>query len=48
MDISEARLAELRLQVEAQLRPVLRENDFQSFDLDRAFGIVSDLAARFA
>lgn len=48
VDISEVRLAELRLQVEAQLRPVLRENDFQSFDLDRAFGIVSDMAARFA
>jgi len=43
---SERRLVELRQQVEAQLRPVLRESDFQSFDLDRTFGIISDMAAR--
>ena len=48
VNASEARLTELRQQVEAQLRPVLRENDFQSFDLDRAFGIISDMAARVA
>lgn len=46
VNTSEPRLTELRQQVEAQLRPVLRESDFQSFDLDRAFGIVSDMAAR--
>ena len=44
----EQRLAELRQQVEAQLRPVLREDDFRSFDLDRAFGIISTMAARVA
>jgi predicted nucleotidyltransferase component of viral defense system len=48
VNASEARLTELRQQVEAQLRPVLRENDFQSFDLDRAFGIIADMAARVA
>jgi len=45
VDISEPRLTELRQQVEAQLRPVLRESDFQTFDLDRAFGIISEMAA---
>ncbi len=48
VNTSEPRLTELRQQVEAQLRPVLRETDFQSFDLDRAFGIISDMAARVA
>ena len=48
VDTSEPRLTELRQQVEAQLRPVLRESDFRSFDLDRAFGIISDMAARVA
>jgi predicted nucleotidyltransferase component of viral defense system len=48
VNASEARLTELRQQVEAQLRPVLRENDFQSFDLDRAFGIIADMAAKVA
>lgn len=48
MDTSEPRLTELRQQVEAQLRPVLRESDFQSFNLDRAFGVISDMAARVA
>jgi predicted nucleotidyltransferase component of viral defense system len=45
---SESRLAQLRQQVEAQLKPVLRESDFQNFDLDRAFGIVSEMAERVA
>ena len=45
VDISQPRLAELRQQVEAQLRPVLRESDFRDFDLDRAFGVISDMAA---
>jgi predicted nucleotidyltransferase component of viral defense system len=46
VDTSAPRLTQLRQQVEAQLRPVLREGDFQSFDLDRAFGIISDMASR--
>lgn len=48
VNASKPRLTELRQQVEAQLKPVLRENDFQSFDLDRAFGIVSDMVAKVA
>ena len=45
-DISAARLAELRKQVEPQLRPVLRREDFAEFDVDRAFRLVTDLAAK--
>ena len=48
VNASEPRLIKLRQQVEAQLRPVLREHDFQRFDLDRAFKIISDMAARIA
>lgn len=48
VNTSEPRITELRRQVEAELRPVLRESDFQSFDLDRAVGIISDMAARVA
>lgn len=43
-DVSAARLAELRPQLEAQLRPVLRAADFADFDLDRAFRTVRDVA----
>jgi len=44
VDVSERRLNELRRQVEPQLRPVLREQDFAEFDLDRAFNIVLKMA----
>jgi predicted nucleotidyltransferase component of viral defense system len=46
VDISAARLAELRQQVEPQLRPVLRREDFAEFDVERAFRLVTDLAAK--
>lgn len=39
VDVSERRLAALRRQVEAELRPVLRDADFREFDLERAFTI---------
>lgn len=45
VDVSPARLATLRQQLDADLRPVLRPPDFAAFDLDRAFKIVSDVAA---
>jgi predicted nucleotidyltransferase component of viral defense system len=48
MNIAEARLTELRQQLQAQLRPVLREDDFNDFDLDRAFRIVSEMAEQVA
>ena len=42
--VSELRLAALRRQVEAELRPVLRDRDFSEFDLDRAFAIAVRMA----
>ena len=44
VDVSERRLESLRHQVEPQLKPVLRENDFAEFNLDRAFGISLTMA----
>jgi len=38
----------LRRQVEAKLRPVLREREFREFVLDRAIALVVDMAARVA
>ena len=37
VDVSEARLAELRQQLASQLKPVLREKDFQEFNLESVF-----------
>jgi len=45
IDVSAAKLARLRAQVDTDLRPVIREADFQRFDVDRAFQRVADLAA---
>ncbi len=45
VDVSAARLAALRPQLEAQLRPVLRARDFADFDLERAFATVASVAA---
>ncbi|MEX2119063.1 MAG: nucleotidyl transferase AbiEii/AbiGii toxin family protein [Pirellulales bacterium] len=39
-DVSASRLDVLRRQVDAQLRPVLRKEDFSRFDLDRAFDLL--------
>lgn len=44
VDLTPARLATLRSQVEAGLKPVLRDADFVSFDLERAFATVSAVA----
>ena len=43
-NVSAEKLTELRGQLEARLRPVLRERDFEDFNLERAFGIVADMA----
>lgn len=48
VDVTPPRLAALRRQLEAQLKPVLREGDYAGFDLDRAFGIVAEMAAKAA
>jgi predicted nucleotidyltransferase component of viral defense system len=45
VDVSPARIASLRPQVEAQLKPILRDRDFAAFDLDRAFRTVAGVAA---
>jgi hypothetical protein len=45
IDISPERLAALRQQLGTELKTVLREKDFAEFDLDRAYRIVTDVAA---
>lgn len=45
VDLSTRRLADLRSQLDARLRPVLRPADFAAFDLDRAFTLVTKMAA---
>ena len=44
LDVSPQRLADLRRQLEPQLKPVLREEDLREFDLDRAFEAVVQMA----
>ena len=44
IDVSDEKHEILKRQVQAQLRPVLREADFALFDLKRAFGIVAEVA----
>jgi hypothetical protein len=46
VNVSPERLDDLRQQVDAQLRPVLRPKEFDRFDVDRAFGIVRGVAER--
>ena len=45
IDVSPDRLAALRLQLESQLKAVLRARDFAEFDLERAFATVAEVAA---
>jgi predicted nucleotidyltransferase component of viral defense system len=45
IDVSAGRLNNLRLQVDAELRPVLRTQDFEEFNLERAFAKVVEVAA---
>ena len=45
IDVSEGKRETLTRQIQAQLRPVLREADATVFDLDRAFGIVAQVAS---
>ena len=48
IDISEKKLTLLHRQLTSQLKPVLRPKDYESFDLQNAFGIVSRLARMIA
>lgn len=45
VDVSEDRLSALKRQLDAELRPVLREDEFAAFDVDRAFRTVAGIAA---
>jgi predicted nucleotidyltransferase component of viral defense system len=45
VDLSAARFASLKAQLDTALEPVLRPVDFASFDLDRAFSTVTEVAA---
>lgn len=46
LNLTERRLTELRAQLESRLRPVLRQSDYNAFDLDRAFALVVGAAER--
>jgi predicted nucleotidyltransferase component of viral defense system len=46
VNITPARQEMLRRQLETELKPILREKDFQRFDLDRAFGLVAQIGSR--
>jgi len=46
VDITSARKEVLRRQLETELKPILREKDFQRFDLDRAFNLVTHIGSR--
>jgi hypothetical protein len=48
VNVGPDRLAQLRGQIDARLKPVLREPDFRTFDLDRAFEVVSEMAAQLS
>jgi predicted nucleotidyltransferase component of viral defense system len=44
VNVSPERLDDLRQQLDAHMRPVLRPREFEMFDVDRAFGIVRGVA----
>jgi hypothetical protein len=46
VNISEKRFTAIRQQLDAQLKPVLRAHDFEEFDLESAFRVVVDVAAK--
>jgi predicted nucleotidyltransferase component of viral defense system len=48
VDVSKARLAALKLQLQAELKAVLRDQDFAEFDLERAFATVVQMAGAVA
>ncbi|GAI05677.1 unnamed protein product, partial [marine sediment metagenome] len=46
IDISHFRKAALRAQLDTQLKPVLRRQDFQKFDLNRTFELLAEMGSR--
>jgi predicted nucleotidyltransferase component of viral defense system len=45
VDISDVRLAELRQQLDSQLKPILRGQEFKEFNLESVFRTVADVAS---
>ena len=48
LNVSPERLDDLRQQLDAHLRPVLRPREFDLFDVDRAYGIIRGVAERLS
>ena len=48
VDVSRQRLADVKRQLNSRLRTVLRDKDFEVFDLARAFESVASMAQRLA
>lgn len=44
VDVSKKRLSATRRQLDAELKPVLRTQDYAAFDLEKAFQVVIDVA----
>lgn len=48
INVSSERKNQLNLQLNSQLRPVLRKEDFVNFNLDQTFLVVKEIAAQIA
>ena len=46
IDISATRKRELMSQLETQLKPVLRSADYELFDFEKAFNLITELVSR--
>jgi len=46
IDLSPARKEKLKAQINTELKPVLRPVDFERFDLNRAFGLIEQIAGK--
>jgi predicted nucleotidyltransferase component of viral defense system len=47
IDLSPARKQKLKIQINTELKPVLRSSDYESFNLDRAFEIAARMSPIF-
>jgi hypothetical protein len=46
VDVSKERLSAIRWQLDTELKPVLRTQDYAAFDLEKASQVVIDVAIR--
>ena len=46
IDLTEDRIEILNKQLETELKPVLRKDDYASFDIERAVAIITDVTKR--